>query len=142
MVTAAKTASRVVTHMGIAFTIMYWMTGSVAFGGLAALLEPVLNVSLLPLHEKFWQMIRSKAAVAKAQYMALAGEKISQTGMHMAVAFAVMYWATGSIAFGGLVAILEPVCNVIVLPFHDKFWESMRARLEQNADGRQAFAVA
>jgi uncharacterized membrane protein len=128
--------------MGIAFAIMYWMTGSAAFGSLAALLEPVLNVSLLPLHEKAWATIRSKMAMAQGRYMALAGEKISQTGMHMAVAFAVMYWATGSLAFGGLVAILEPVCNVIVLPFHDKFWESIRARVERNLHGTQTFAVA
>ncbi len=32
----------------------------------------------------------------------LAAQKCSQTAMHMAVAFGVMYWATGSLAFGGL----------------------------------------
>ena len=131
MLTAAKTFSQVVTHMSIAFGLAYLLTGSLALGGLAAIIEPVINVALLPLHEKLWHAIRRRHAHSRIGMAALAGEKLSQTLMHMGVAFAVMYWATGSAAFGGLLAVVEPICNVIVLPFHDRLWERFRTRLEQ-----------
>ncbi|RYE86424.1 MAG: DUF2061 domain-containing protein [Oxalobacteraceae bacterium] len=43
----------------------------------------------------------------------------------MAVAFGVIYWATGSMAFGGMAAILEPICNVLLLPVHERLWDRM-----------------
>ena len=129
MLTAMKTFSQVITHMLIAFGLAYLLTGSLALGGLAAIIEPVMNVALLPLHEKLWHAIRQRHA--HMGVAALAGEKLSQTLMHMGVAFAVMYWATGSTAFGGLLAVVEPICNVIVLPFHGRLWERFRTRLEQ-----------
>lgn len=131
MLTAAKTFSQVVTHMSIAFGLAYLLTGSLALGGLAAIIEPVINVALLPLHEKLWHAIRRRHAHSRIGVAALAGEKLSQTGMHMGVAFGVLYWATGSAAFGGLLAVVEPICNVIVLPYHDRLWEKLRIRLEQ-----------
>jgi uncharacterized membrane protein len=131
MVTAAKKASQVATHMGIAFVLAYAMSGSALLGGLAILLEPVINVILLPLHEKAWAAARLKAASARQRFLVLAGEKVSQTALHSAVAFAVMYWATGSAAYGGIAALLEPVCNVIVLPLHDRLWDNLRARLQR-----------
>lgn len=60
MVTAAKTVSQIGMHMSVAFGVMYVMTGSVAAGGVAAVLEPVINVILMPLHDKFWERIRSR----------------------------------------------------------------------------------
>ncbi|HEY0844707.1 MAG TPA: DUF2061 domain-containing protein [Noviherbaspirillum sp.] len=60
MVTAAKTASQIAVHMGVAFATMYVITGSVAFGGVAAILEPVCNVLIMPLHEKLWTRIRER----------------------------------------------------------------------------------
>jgi uncharacterized membrane protein len=140
MVTAAKAVSQVATHMTIAFAITYWLTGSMAFGGLVAVLEPIINVMLLPLHEKMWTAIRRTSKEKATIYMMLAAQKCSQTGMHMAVAFSVMYWATGSVAFGGLIAALEPVCNVAVLPFHDKVWEKIRMKADNNANYRFAAA--
>ena len=131
MIIAARSVSQVVTHMGVAFAVMYALTGSVAFGGLAALVEPIVNVALLPLHKKFWTQLRQDRVAWQIPYW-IGAEKISQVGMHMAVAFGVMYWATGSLAFGGLAAILEPVCNVIVLPFHDRAWERIGQRLERS----------
>ena len=136
MLTAMKTFSQVITHMSIAFGLAYLLTGSLALGGLAAIIEPVMNVALLPLHEKLWHAIRQRHAPKGVA--ALAGEKLSQTLMHMGVAFAVMYWATGSAAFGGLLAVVEPICNVIVLPFHDRLWERIRTRLEQRSALRLA----
>ena len=130
MVTAAKTVSRVATHMGIAFVLTWGLTGSLALGGLAALVEPIVNVMLLPLHERAWRVLGARMAAANSGHLAPAAEKLSQTGLHIGVAFGVMAWASGSLAFGGLSALIEPVVNVIVLPFHDRCWERWRARLE------------
>jgi uncharacterized membrane protein len=63
--------------------------------------------------------------------MVTAAKTTSQIAVHMVVAFATMYLVTGSVAFGGLAAILEPVCNVIVMPFHEKLWARIRERIEQ-----------
>ncbi|CDG83214.1 DUF2061 domain-containing protein [Janthinobacterium agaricidamnosum] len=128
MVKAAKALSQVITHTAIAFGLTYSLTGSVALGGLAAIIEPVLNVALLPWHEKAWHALRHRWHERKIGLALVAAEKVSQTGMHMSVAFVVMYWATGSMAFGGLIAVLEPVCNVILLPVHDRWWDQMIAR--------------
>lgn len=65
MVTAAKTASQIVLHMGVAFGVMYVMTGSVAAGGVAAVLEPICNVILMPLHDKMWERIRARLDARK-----------------------------------------------------------------------------
>lgn len=129
MVIAAKKTSQVVAHMAIAFAIAYAITGSVLFGGLAVLIEPVINVLLLPLHEKAWSAIRARAVGNRDRYLRIAAEKLSQTSFHMAVAFVVMYLATGSPAFGGMAAILEPVCNVLLLTIHDRFWDKLELRL-------------
>jgi uncharacterized membrane protein len=58
MVIAAKTASQMLLHMAVAFGVMYAVTGSLAFGGIAAVIEPVVNVVLLPLHDRIWLRIR------------------------------------------------------------------------------------
>lgn len=125
MITAAKRISQVATHMGIAYALAYALTGSAVFSGLAVLVEPVINVLLLPFHEAAWAKRRRAALTARARYLTVAFEKLSQTGMHAGVAFAVMYVATGSVAMGGIAALLEPVCNVLVLPLHDRLWDSL-----------------
>jgi uncharacterized membrane protein len=51
--------------------------------------------------------------------------------LHMAVAFAVMYAVTGSLAFGGIAAVIEPAVNVILLPLHERIWIHVRRRLAQ-----------
>jgi uncharacterized membrane protein len=140
MVTAAKTISQVFTHAAIAFSIAYWFTGSAVFGGLAAVLEPIINVAVLPFHQQLWNTLRSKAKDTSRRARFLIAEKISQVGMHMAIAFGVMFWATGSIAFGGLAAILEPICNVLLLPFHDRAWENFRAKVSLNLPRRSSAA--
>ena len=105
------------------------MTGSVVFGGLAILIEPLINVLLLPFHEKTWHAVRATARDERDRYMKVAAEKVSQTVLHMGVAFGVMYFATGSLAFGGMAAVLEPICNVLLLPIHDRFWDKLELRL-------------
>ena len=66
---------------------------------------------------------------------------MSQVLLHMAVAFGVMYAVTGSLAFGGLAAIIEPVVNVVLLPLHDKLWRRIRRRLAQRRN-RQELSAA
>jgi uncharacterized membrane protein len=61
MVLAAKTTSQILLHMAVAFGVMYGVTGSVAFGGIAAIVEPVCNVLLLPLHERLWQRLQRRS---------------------------------------------------------------------------------
>jgi uncharacterized membrane protein len=53
--------------------------------------------------------------------------------LHMAVAFAVMYIVTGSLAFGGIAAVIEPLVNVLLLPLHDRLWVRIRRRLARRA---------
>lgn len=60
MVIAAKGASQMVLHMAVAFAVLYAVTGSLAFGGVAAVIEPVVNVLLLPLHDRLWRRIRRR----------------------------------------------------------------------------------
>lgn len=66
MIVAAKTFSQICLHMGVAFGVMYVLTGSFALGGVAAVLEPVCNVILLPLHDRVWEKVRRRIAAKKA----------------------------------------------------------------------------
>jgi uncharacterized membrane protein len=129
-IAAARTVSQVIAHMAIGFGIAWVMTGSVVLGGLAILIEPLINVSLLPLHESAWKGLRARLQDSRQRMMAIGAEKVSQTGLHMAVAFAVMYGLTGSLAFGGMAAVLEPVCNVILMPFHNRAFHALLSRLQ------------
>ena len=125
MIRAAKRLSQVLTHMGIAYVLAYTVTGSAVFSGLAVLAEPVINVLLLPFHEAAWARWRGGASGPRGAWLGAAAEKLSQTGLHGGVAFGVMYLATGSAAMGGIAALLEPVCNVLILPVHDRLWDSL-----------------
>lgn len=66
MITAARTVSQVVVHMTVSFLIMYSFTGSIAFGGLAAILEPICVVGILPLHDRAWGWVETKLAAREA----------------------------------------------------------------------------
>ena len=124
---AVRKGSQVITHMAIGFALAYAFTGSIALGGLAVLVEPVLNVLLLPFHERAWAH-HVHAAGGRRRYLLASLEKISQAVMHGGVAFGVLYLATGSVAFGGMAALLEPVCNVILMPLHDRLWDNAVGR--------------
>jgi uncharacterized membrane protein len=121
----ARKGSQVVAHLAIGFAITYAVTGSMALGGLAVLVEPLLNVMLVPFHERAWQR-RVHGATGQAPYLMLMLEKLSLTLMHMVVAFSVIYLATGSAAFGGLAAVLEPIVNVVLMPLHDRVWDKLQ----------------
>jgi uncharacterized membrane protein len=118
----ARKGSQVVAHLAIGFAITYAVTGSMALGGLAVLIEPLLNVMLVPLHERAWHR-QLRGAVGQRRSLMQMFEKISLAAMHMVVAFTVIYVATGSAAFGGLAAVLEPIANVILMPLHDRVWD-------------------
>lgn len=60
MVAAVRTTSSVLFHMTVAFGVMWAVTGSPAFGGIAALIEPVCIVALAPLHEKAWALVERR----------------------------------------------------------------------------------
>lgn len=49
----------------------------------------------------------------------------SQLGVHLAVAVAVTYAMTGSLALGGLIAIVEPLCNIAAGAVHEKAWAKL-----------------
>lgn len=42
--------------------------------------------------------------------------------VHFTVAFTVAYLLTGSVIVGGLVAMVEPLCNTVAYHFHEKAW--------------------
>ena len=55
--------------------------------------------------------------------MQLIAFKTSQIVLHMSVSFILTKAFTGSIALGGLAAVVEPICNVTLMPLHDRLWE-------------------
>lgn len=129
MVTAAKRASQVIIHIGIGFMVAATLSGSALLGGLAMLIEPIINVVILPFHEHAWAARQAAAATTTARHGLKLAEKVSQTLLHSAVAFGVMFSVTGSLAFGGVAALVEPLCNVLVMPLHDALWERLRAHI-------------
>jgi uncharacterized membrane protein len=55
-----KTVTFALVHFTVAFTVAYLLTGSIAVGGLVALVEPLVNTIAYHLHEKLWARIDSK----------------------------------------------------------------------------------
>ncbi len=59
---------------------------------------------------------------------------VTFTLMHFCIAFTVTYALTGSVAAGGLVAAIEPLCNSVGFYFHEKIWQRLgkdQAQAEQ-----------
>ena len=48
--------------------------------------------------------------------------------VHFTVAFGVGYLMTGSLAVGGAVALVEPLCNTVAFHLHEKVWAWLRMR--------------
>lgn len=55
-----KTASYAAVHFGVAFSVGYVMTGSVAIGGAIALVEPLCNTVAYYFHEKVWDRVQTR----------------------------------------------------------------------------------
>ncbi|MCP1676035.1 putative membrane protein [Natronocella acetinitrilica] len=56
-----KTLTFAVTHMVVAFAVVFALTGSMIIGGLVALIEPLANTVAYFLHEKIWRRIPETA---------------------------------------------------------------------------------
>ncbi len=56
---------------------------------------------------------------------------LSFAAVHFTIAFSVGYLITGSLAVGGAVALIEPLCNSVAYFFHEKFWD--RRQQQQDA---------
>lgn len=48
--------------------------------------------------------------------------------VHFTVAFGVGYLMTGSVAVGGAVALVEPLCNTVAFHLHETVWTRLRER--------------
>ncbi|GAB3394055.1 DUF2061 domain-containing protein [Azotobacter armeniacus] len=59
------------------------------------------------------------------------------TLMHFCIAFGVAYALTGSVAVGGLVAAVEPLCNSVGFYFHEKIWQNLQKARDKPAGGPQ-----
>ena len=86
MVSAAKKISQVLTHMAIAYALAYTVTGSAVFSGLAVLVEPVINVLLLPFHEAAWSRRRAAARDARARWRHICSNRIGGDGRYRGAA--------------------------------------------------------
>ena len=59
----AKTLSFGITHVVVAFVVVWAMTGSWVLGGAVALVEPLVNTVAYHFHEKVWtRWMRHRAA--------------------------------------------------------------------------------
>ena len=57
---------------------------------------------------------------------------LSFAAVHMAVAFAVGYALTGSVAVGGALALVEPLVNTVAFYFHELAWNAARPAQAQS----------
>mgnify|MGYP001806012539 CR=1 FL=1 len=64
----------------------------------------------------------------------------SQLGLHLVVAVTVSYALTGSLALGGAIALIEPVCNLVAGHFHEKAWARLGRRRGSGRGAQTAWA--
>jgi len=62
----AKTMSFATIHFGVAFTVGYALTGSLAVGSAIALVEPACNTVAYFFHEKVWNKIEQGEPISLA----------------------------------------------------------------------------
>ena len=58
---------------------------------------------------------------------------LSFAAIHFTVAFTVAYLLTGSFIVGGLLALVEPMCNTVAYHLHVKVWVRIRSRSDHSA---------
>jgi uncharacterized membrane protein len=105
---------------------------------IAAAYIPFLFIQFVPINENPYYLTQglTQNEQEKERIMVIAAKTASQLGLHTGVAFGTMYLFTGSLALGGAAAVLEPICNVILMPLHDKLWERIRQRIEARKNGK------
>ncbi|WP_456281727.1 DUF2061 domain-containing protein [Cupriavidus sp. JZ107] len=82
----AKTLSFGIMHLGIAFSVTYALTGSIAISGAVTFIEPAVNTVAHYFFDRYWeQRERRKAAQAAAPDSAHSSER-HHAGMAMAPA--------------------------------------------------------
>lgn len=57
-----KTLSFAALHFGVAFTVAYALTGSVAIATGIGLIEPIANTVAFYVHERAWRRVDGRAA--------------------------------------------------------------------------------
>jgi uncharacterized membrane protein len=57
-----KTISFAVLHFGVAFSVAYALTGSVAIAAGIGLIEPIANTVAFYFHERAWRRVDGRAA--------------------------------------------------------------------------------
>jgi len=60
-----KTLSFATLHFGVAFTVAYALTGSVAVATGIGLIEPIANTVAFYFHERAWRRVDDRAAPRK-----------------------------------------------------------------------------
>lgn len=61
-----KTMSFGAMHIGVAFLVVWAMTGDWRIGGATALVEPCVNTVAYHFHEKIWKRLKLRKTVAQA----------------------------------------------------------------------------
>ncbi|MEF9942989.1 MAG: DUF2061 domain-containing protein [Burkholderiaceae bacterium] len=59
----AKTASFAALHFTVAFSLGWWLTGSVAIASTLALVEPLVNTVAFFFHERAWTRLSQRRPV-------------------------------------------------------------------------------
>ncbi len=72
-----------------------------------------------------WGSLPTRNAGRRPMPVAIA-KTLSFVAIHFAVAFAVVFALTGSVILGGMVALIEPACNVAAYYLHEKAWAQAR----------------
>lgn len=69
-----KTMTFGMTHVAVAFLVVWAMTGSWVLGGAVAMVEPLVNTLAYHFHERIWQRLqtRRRNAAADGQRLSLA----------------------------------------------------------------------
>lgn len=68
-----KTLSFAVLHFGVAFTVAYALTGSVAIATGIGLIEPLANTVAFYFHERAWRRVEGNAPAHNAGPVACCG---------------------------------------------------------------------
>jgi uncharacterized membrane protein len=69
--------------------------------------------------------------ISKPREIAAMTKTVSFAVVHFSVAFTVGYAPTGSVVVGGAIALVEPAVNTVAYFFHEKIWERIRRRKQQ-----------
>ncbi len=64
--TLAKTLTFAAVHFGVAFSLGYLLTGSIAIAGALALIEPLANTFAYYAHERLWARLAKASSTRPA----------------------------------------------------------------------------